>query len=211
MKKVPQHGHVLDCLVIVRWRSCSWRGISRDRNGPSLLGSPCTIASLAPGKVGGLDPLQGVVRHRHVLPFRWSGRRRHADEKCHQHRQEECASQTSWIWNDDHARFGHIMLGDDAGQASKRVIDAVVFDLDGTLPGTMSASCAIGWNRVARPSPHSLPPITESANIVRAVTGKPHDESHPRGLRRPERGPSSTWMAAETEPRGSRVVAEPWR
>jgi len=96
------------------------------------------------------------------------------------------------------------MLGDDAGQASKRVMDAVVFDLDGTLWDT-SASCAIGWNRVL--DRHRIPfrPITE--HDVRAVTGKPHDEC----IREVFAGLNEAHivtLAAETELEDNRVVAE---
>ena len=84
------------------------------------------------------------------------------------------------------------------------MIDAVVFDLDGTLWDT-SASCAIGWNRVL--ARHRIPfrPITE--HDVRAVTGKPHDEC----IREVFAGLNEAHivtLAAETELEDNRVVAE---
>jgi phosphoglycolate phosphatase len=51
-------------------------------------------------------------------------------------------------------------------------IDALVFDLDGTLWDTCAA-CAVGWNRVLQR--HAIPWRTVTAEDVRAVAGKPHD------------------------------------
>ena len=94
--------------------------------------------------------------------------------------------------------------GDDARQARKLVIDAVVFDLDGTLWDT-SASCAVGWNRVI--DRHRIPfrPITE--HDVRGVTGKPHEAC----IREVFAGLAEAHiqtLAAETQLEDNRVVAE---
>src|SRR5258708_13579838 len=50
-------------------------------------------------------------------------------------------------------------------------LDSIVFDLDGTLWDTC-ASCAIGWNNVARRRGIAFREIT--ADDVRSVTGRPH-------------------------------------
>ena len=50
-------------------------------------------------------------------------------------------------------------------------IDSIVFDLDGTLWDTC-ASCAIGWNNVARRNGIVFREIT--ADDVRSVAGRPH-------------------------------------
>jgi phosphoglycolate phosphatase len=51
-------------------------------------------------------------------------------------------------------------------------LDALVFDLDGTLWDT-TAACAIGWNRVL--VRHGIPFRAITAADVRAVAGKPHE------------------------------------
>ena len=84
------------------------------------------------------------------------------------------------------------------------MIDAVVFDLDGTLWDT-SASCAVGWNRMI--DRHRIPfrPITE--HDVRGVTGKPHEAC----IREVFAGLAEAHiqtLAAETQLEDNRVVAE---
>lgn len=51
--------------------------------------------------------------------------------------------------------------------------DAIVFDLDGTLWDTTCA-CAVAWNEVV--AAHGVEFRTITAEDVRKVTGKPHDE-----------------------------------
>jgi phosphoglycolate phosphatase len=84
------------------------------------------------------------------------------------------------------------------------VIDAVVFDLDGTLWDT-SASCAVGWNRVL--TRHRIPfrPITE--HDVRGVTGRPHDECIREVFASLTEAHILT-LAAETQTEDNRAIAE---
>jgi phosphoglycolate phosphatase len=51
-------------------------------------------------------------------------------------------------------------------------LDAIVFDLDGTLWDTTEA-CAIGWNRVL--ARHRIPFRSVTAGDIRSVVGKPHE------------------------------------
>lgn len=54
-----------------------------------------------------------------------------------------------------------------------RNLDSIIFDLDGTLWDTC-ASCAIGWNKVR--ARHAIPFREVTADDVRSVCGRPHDE-----------------------------------
>ena len=84
------------------------------------------------------------------------------------------------------------------------MIDAIVFDLDGTLWDT-SASCAVAWNRVL--ARHRIPFRTITEHDVRGVTGKPHEEC----IREVFAGLAEAHvqtLATETQTEDNRVVAE---
>lgn len=85
-----------------------------------------------------------------------------------------------------------------------RPIDGVVFDLDGTLWDTCE-TCAHGWNTVLRRHRIAFREIT--AEDIRAVTGRPHDEC----IRRTFTGLPEAQLAlltAETATEDVRLVAE---
>src|SRR5262245_14858668 len=84
------------------------------------------------------------------------------------------------------------------------MIDAIVFDLDGTLWDT-NASCAVAWNRVL--ARHRIPFRTITEHDIRGVTGRPHDEC----IREVFAGLAEAHiltLAAETQTEDNRVVAE---
>jgi len=84
------------------------------------------------------------------------------------------------------------------------MIDAIVFDLDGTLWDT-NASCAVAWNRVL--ARHRIPFRAITEHDIRGVTGRPHDEC----IREVFAGLAEAHiltLAAETQTEDNRVVAE---
>ena len=84
------------------------------------------------------------------------------------------------------------------------MIDAIVFDLDGTLWDT-NASCAVAWNRVL--ARHRIPFRAITEHDVRGVTGRPHDEC----IREVFAGLAEAHiltLAAETQTEDNRIVAE---
>lgn len=83
-------------------------------------------------------------------------------------------------------------------------LDSIVFDLDGTLWDTC-ASCAIGWNNVAKR--HGIPFREVTADDVRSVTGRPHEACIREiyvGL--PEE--QLVVLAEETQDEDTRVITE---
>jgi len=84
------------------------------------------------------------------------------------------------------------------------MIDAIVFDLDGTLWDT-NASCAVAWNRVL--ARHRIPFRAITEHDIRGVTGRPHNEC----IREVFAGLAEAHiltLAAETQTEDNRVVAE---
>jgi len=88
--------------------------------------------------------------------------------------------------------------------SSRAATDAIVFDLDGTLWDTCE-TCAIGWNLVLDRNAIRFRTIT--ADDVRAVAGKPHEQCIRETLVSvPER--EILTLIAETQLEDNRLVAE---
>ena len=88
--------------------------------------------------------------------------------------------------------------------SSRAATDAIVFDLDGTLWDTCE-TCAIGWNLVLDRNAIRFRTIT--ADDVRAVAGKPHEQCiRETFVSVPER--EILTLIAETQLEDNRLVAE---
>ena len=88
--------------------------------------------------------------------------------------------------------------------SSRAATDAIVFDLDGTLWDTCE-TCAIGWNLVLDRNAIRFRTIT--ADDVRAVAGKPHEQCiRETFVGVPE--PQILTLIAETQLEDNRLVAE---